>query len=71
LGRPKAAEATGKRGREYVKQHFLLPDRIADYLMAINMVVSGAVNKEVSAESIISFSPWYNLSKRKRVQFFS
>jgi trehalose synthase len=71
LRRPKAAEATGKRGREYVKQHFLLPDRIADYLMAINMVVSGAVNKEVSAESIISFSPWYNLSKRKRVQFFS
>ncbi len=71
LEKPKAAEAMGKRGREYVKQRFLLPDRIADYLMAINMVVSGAVNKEVSAESIISFSPWYNLSKRKRVQFYS
>jgi len=71
LEKPKAAEAMGKRGREYVKQHFLLPDRIADYLMAINMVVSGAVNKEVSAESIISFSPWFNLSKRKRVQFLS
>jgi len=54
--------------REYVEQHFLLPDRIADYLMAINMVISGAVNKEVNAESIISFSPWFNLSKRKRVQ---
>jgi len=51
-----------------VEQHFLLPDRIADYLMAINMVISGAVNKEVNAESIISFSPWFNLSKRKRVQ---
>lgn len=71
LEKPKAAEAMGKRGREYVKQRFLLPDRIADYLMAINMVVSGAVNKEVSAESIISFSPWFNLSKRKRVQFLS
>jgi trehalose synthase len=71
LEKPNAAEAMGRRGREYVKQRFLLPDRIADYLMAINMVVSGAVNKEVSAEAIISFSPWFNLSKRKRVQFLS
>ena len=68
LEKPKAAEATGKRGREYVKQHFLLPDRIADYLMAINMVVSGAVNKEANADIIISFSPWFNLGKRRRVQ---
>jgi trehalose synthase len=68
LDKPKAAEAMGKRGRGYVKQRFLLPDRIADYLMAINMVVSGAVNKEVSAESIISFSPWFNLTKRRKVQ---
>jgi len=59
----------GKRGREYVKQRFLLPDRIADYLMAINMVVNGAVNKEVCTECIISFSPWFNLTKRNRVQF--
>jgi len=65
----KATEAVGKRGREYVKQHFLLPDRIADYLMAINMVVSGAVNKETGAECIISFHPWFKLSKRKRVRF--
>jgi trehalose synthase len=71
LERPKAAEAMGKRGREYVKQRFLLPDRIADYLMAIDMVVSGAVNKEANADLIISFSPWFNLSKRKRVQFFT
>jgi len=71
LDKPKAAEAMGKRGREYVKQRFLLPERIADYLMAINMVITGAVNKEVSAESIISFSPWFNLSKRKRVQSLS
>jgi len=56
-------------GREYVKQRFLLPDRIADYLMAINMVVSGAVNKEVSAESIVSFHPWFKLSKRRRAKF--
>jgi len=71
LEKPKAAEAVGKRGREYVKQHFLLPERIADYLMAINMVMNGAVSKEVCTECIISFHPWFNLSKRKRVQFLS
>jgi len=64
-----AAETMGKRGREYVEQHFLLPDRIADYLMAINMVVSGAVSKEVCTECIISFHPWVKLSKPKRVRF--
>jgi trehalose synthase len=69
LEKPKAAEAMGKRGREYVKQRFLLPDRIADYLMAINMIVNGAVNKKVCTECIISFSPWFDLKKRKRVQF--
>ena len=69
LEKPKAAEAMGKRGREYVKQRFLLPDRIADYLMAINMIVNGAVNKKVCTECIISFAPWFDLKKRKRVQF--
>jgi trehalose synthase len=68
LEKSRAAEAMGKRGREYVKQRFLLPDRIADYLMAVDMVVSGAVNKEANADIIISFSPWFNLSKRKRVR---
>jgi trehalose synthase len=70
LENPKAAEAMGKRGSEYVKQRFLLPDRIADYLMAINMVMNGAVRKEVCTDCIISFSPWFNLSKRRRVRFF-
>ncbi|UCD21993.1 MAG: glycosyltransferase [Chloroflexota bacterium] len=69
LEKPKAAEAMGKRGRAYVEQRFLLPDRIADYLMAVDMIVNGAVNKEANADIIISFSPWFNLSKRKRVRF--
>jgi trehalose synthase len=69
LEKPRAAEVMGKRGRAYVEQRFLLPDRIADYLLAVDMVVSGAVNKEANADIIISFSPWFNLSKRKRVRF--
>ena len=69
LEKPAAAEAMGKRGRTYVEQRFLLPDRIADYLMAVDMIVNGAVNKEANADIIISFSPWFNLSKRKKVRF--
>jgi trehalose synthase len=69
LEKPEAAQAMGKRGREYVGQRFLLPDRIADYLMAVDMVVNGALKKEANADIIVSFSPWFNLSKRKRVRF--
>jgi trehalose synthase len=67
LENPEAAEAIGKRGREYVRQRFLIPDRIADYLMAVDMVVNWAVNKKACTECIVSFSPWFNLRKRKRV----
>jgi len=69
LENPGDAETMGKRGRDYVEEHFLLPDRIADYLMAINMVVNGAVSREVCTQCIISFHPWFKLSKRRRVQF--
>lgn len=68
LEKPKAAQAMGNRGREYVKRNFLLPDRITDHLMAINMIMTGAVSKEVSSECIVSFHPWFNLGKRKRLQ---
>ena len=37
----KAAEALGQRGRTYVGEHFLLPARIADYLMAMDMAGGG------------------------------
>lgn len=64
LENPKAAEIMGKRGREYVEEHFLLPDRVADCLMAINMTISGAVDKKICTECIISFHPWFKLRKR-------
>ncbi|MFH1624977.1 MAG: glycosyltransferase [Pseudomonadota bacterium] len=60
LEHPKDARMMGERGRRYVEEHFLLPDRVADCLMAINM----AVNKEISTDCIISFHPWFKLSKR-------
>jgi trehalose synthase len=70
LDKEKAATAMGNRGREYVRQNFLLPDRIGDHLMAISMVMTGAVSKDVSSECIVSFHPWFNLSKRQRPQLF-
>ncbi|MFC2013354.1 glycosyltransferase [Chloroflexota bacterium] len=66
LENPEAAKTMGERGRNYVEKHFLLPDRIADWLMAIDMVMGGALSKKVCAESIISFHPWFKLSKRQR-----
>jgi len=70
LDRERAANAIGNRGREYVRRNFLLPDRIGDHLMAINMVMKGAVSRETVPECIVSFHPWFNLSKRQRVQCF-
>ncbi len=62
---PDAAKAMGERGREYVKEHFLMPARIADYLKAMDMTISGAVNKKDYADCILSFHPWVKLSKRR------
>jgi trehalose synthase len=68
LENPKAAEGMGRRGRSYVEEHFLLPDRIADSLMAINTTKNGVINKETGRDYIISFHPWVKLSKRRRPQ---
>ena len=64
LKHPSAAEAMGKRAREYVGEHFLLPDRIADYLMTMDMNLNGSGKRTIPAESIISFHPWFKMSKR-------
>ncbi|MFU8796378.1 MAG: glycosyltransferase [Dehalococcoidia bacterium] len=70
LDKERAANAIGNRGREYVRRNFLLPDRIGDHLMAINMVMKGAVSRETGSECIVSFHPWFNLSKRQRAECF-
>ena len=69
LENPGAAEIIGKKGKDYVEEHFLLPDRIADFLMAINMLVDGALSEEVCSECITSFHPWFKLSKRVNSRF--
>ncbi|MBN2099432.1 MAG: glycosyltransferase [Dehalococcoidia bacterium] len=65
LDNPKAATAMGERGQMYVSEHFLLPDRIADYLMAVGMTLHLAKHKWMPKESIVSFHPWTKLGKRR------
>ncbi|HUT67089.1 MAG TPA: glycosyltransferase [Dehalococcoidales bacterium] len=62
----KAAEAFGQRAKEYVGEHFLLPDRIADYLMAMDMAMKGDGRRPMPSDSIISFHPWFKMSKRRK-----
>nr|QNO57381.1 trehalose synthase [Methanosarcinales archaeon ANME-1 ERB7] len=58
---PKKRDVVGKRARRYVKEHFLLPVRIVDYLLAADFINR---TKEIPEESIISFHPWFKISKR-------
>ncbi|MFC1964957.1 glycosyltransferase [Chloroflexota bacterium] len=58
LDNPRSAERIGKRGKEYVQDHFLIVDRITDYLMAIEITRNSAVNKIKLAECVTGFHPW-------------
>ena len=61
LRNPDKAELMGRKAHEYVKEHFLMPDRVADFLR----IADYFINNELDRESIISYHPWYKLSKRK------
>jgi trehalose synthase len=66
LKNPKAAEAFGQRAKEYVGNHFLLPDRIADYLNTMDMAMNRDGHHTLPQDSIISFHPWFKMSKRRK-----
>jgi trehalose synthase len=66
LQNPEEARKTGERGREYVRQHFLLPDRLADYLMTIDMTMNSIKTRQIPKDCIISFHPWFKMSRRGR-----
>ncbi len=61
LRNPKEAELVGEKAHEYVEEHFLMPDRVADYLRIANYFVHGKLDRD----AIISYHPWFKLSKRK------
>jgi hypothetical protein len=55
----------GQRGHAYVSERFLMPDRVADYLKAIEMTLDGKNHGRLPLDSIISFFPWYKLGRRR------
>jgi trehalose synthase len=58
LDNPQVAERIGKRGRRYVQEHFLIVDRITDYLMAIIITMNSTSVKEKLTECVTGFYPW-------------
>ncbi|MBL7125872.1 MAG: glycosyltransferase [Dehalococcoidales bacterium] len=58
LDNPQVAERIGKRGRRYVQEHFLIVDRITDYLMSIIITMNSTPAREKLTESVTSFYPW-------------
>jgi trehalose synthase len=65
LEHPRAADRVGEEGKRYVQEHFLLPDRIADCLMAIDTTINGIVDKKIYNECVVSFRPWFRKDKRQ------
>ena len=65
LKNQKAANAMARRAKEYISEHFLLPDRMADYLMAMDMSMDDDGHTHMPDDSIISFHPWFKMSKRR------
>jgi trehalose synthase len=63
LEHPRDTERIGEEGRRYVQENFLLPDRVADFLMAIYMTIHGGVEKNIYNECVVSFRPWFRKDK--------
>jgi trehalose synthase len=58
LDNPQVAERIGRRGQKYVQEHFLIVDRITDYLMSIIITMSSKAAKAKLTESVTGFYPW-------------
>ncbi len=66
LRNPAEGAKVGARGREYVREHFLMPMRVADSLQGMQLARKGLLRHDDCRDCIISFHPWYKLSKRGR-----
>ena len=53
-----AAAIMGKRGKKYVQEHFIIADRIADYLLSIDITMNSRLSRKTFAECVTSFHPW-------------
>lgn len=66
LRNPDECAKIGGHGREYVREHFLMPMRVADCLQGMQLARKGLFRHDDCRDCIISFHPWYKLSKRGR-----
>ena len=58
LDNRQAAEKIGRRGRRYVQEHFLIVDRITDYLMSIVITMNSPMSRRKLTECVTGFYPW-------------
>ena len=58
LDNVRSAERIGNRGSKYVQEHFLIVDRITDYLMSLDIIMNSALDKRKLANCVTSFYPW-------------
>lgn len=58
MDNPEAARMVGERGKSYVEEHFLMPDRVADFLQAIDLTMNVGRSGGIPKEAIISSHPW-------------
>ena len=58
LDNPQVADRIGRKGQRYVQEHFLIVDRITDYLMSIIITMSTKAAQAKLTESVTGFYPW-------------
>ncbi|MFC1847564.1 glycosyltransferase [Chloroflexota bacterium] len=58
LNNPIFANSMGPKAKRYVHDHFLIVDRIIDYLLTIGITMEASNNHKKRSESITSFYPW-------------
>jgi len=58
LDNKQAAEKIGQRAKWYVQKHFLIVDRIADYLSTIDITMNYNLGRKKLSHCVTSFYPW-------------
>ncbi|MFC1951549.1 glycosyltransferase [Chloroflexota bacterium] len=58
LNNPVFADSMGRKAKRYVQDHFLIVDRMIDYLLTIGITIGTSNNRKKLSESITSFYPW-------------
>jgi trehalose synthase len=58
------AQKIGQRGHAHVIEHFLMQDRVADYLKSIELTLDSNNHRKLSPDIVVSFRSWYKLGRK-------